>query len=115
MIKNENDFLGLLISNKDSENNVHLSKISSDSGLTSLDISRLIENLSKHDFIVQTDTETIHLFPWGISAYKPLWKRIAIPICKLLVLTIKNLIIFIVGILSGIIVAYATVLLNELL
>lgn len=114
-IKNENDFLGLLISQKDSSGNVDISKMSSDLGLTSIDISYMVKSLSEKDYIIQTDSRIIHLYPWGISAYKPLWKIIAMPIGKLLILTIKNLVLFIGGILSGLIVAYGTILLNEFL
>lgn len=113
-IKNENDFLGYLISVKDSENNVDLEKLIKSEILPNLDISELVNILESKNYTKQIDTCTLHLYTWGISAYIPTWKRIGIWIAKLLILTIKNLILFVGGILSGIIVAYATFLINNM-
>ncbi|OUO75190.1 hypothetical protein B5F53_18555 [Blautia sp. An249] len=115
MIKNENDFLKVLIESKDSDNDVSVSKVMKGNQLTSLDFSCMLARLTEKEYIIQTDSETIHLYPWGIAAYKSLWKRIAFWIGKLLILTIKNLILFIGGILSGLIVAYGTFLINKML
>lgn len=114
-IKNENDFLGYLISVKNSENNINLKKLVESEILPSLDISELVNILVSKNYATQADTYTLHLYTWGISAYVPTWKRICLWILKLLVLTIKNLILFVGGILSGIIVAYATFLINNML
>lgn len=114
-IKNENDFLGYLISVKDSENNVDLEKLIKSEILPNLDVSELVNILVSKNYAKQTDSCTLHLYTWGISAYIPTWKRIGIWVIKLLVLTIKNLILFVGGILSGIIVAYATFLINNML
>lgn len=115
MIKNRNDFLGFLIRIKNMENNVSINDAIEASGLTNLDFSELVNQILESHYAIQTDLNTLHLFPWGIAAYTPKWKRISLWFLKLCVLTVKNLILYIGGILSGIIVAYATFLINEML
>ena len=77
-IKNENDFLGYLISVKDSKNNVDLEKLVKSEILPNLDISELVKILVSKNFAKQTDSCTLHLYTWGISAYVPTWKHFLI-------------------------------------
>lgn len=115
MPKTENEFPRFLISIKDSANNIDLNKAMSESGYSDIDLKQIIVALSEKDYIIQIDANTIHLYPWGIFAYKSRGKRFFLRLSKLLILTVKNLILFVGGILSGIIVAYATFLINNML
>ena len=111
----KNDLFGLIISSRNETNDVNINKLMDNYNLTSIDLSEFIKYLESEGYAKQVDTNTLHLFPWGISAYNPRWKTILLWFGKLLVLTLKNLILYIGGILSGIIVAYATFLINKML
>lgn len=112
---NKNDILGLIISFKNGNNDVDVNKLLTELNITNLDLSEYIKYLENEGYAKLIDSNTLHLYPWGISAYIPDWKRNLLWIAKLLILTLKNLILYVGGILSGIIVAYATFLINEML
>lgn len=105
-IKNTNDFIGFLISVKSDFNDIDTSIALSLSGLSQIDFSHYIDLLLNNGLIKYIDTQTYHLFPECISSYCPTYKRILLWISKMLILTVKNVIIYIGGILSGVLVAY---------
>ena len=105
-IKNENDFIGFLISVKSSENDIDVHSAFKASGLSQIDFSHYTDSLTDKGLLKYMDTQTYHMFPECISSYCPTNKRILLWIAKMLVLTVKNVIIYVGGILSGVIVAY---------
>ena len=111
---NKDDILGLIISFKNENNDVNINNLLKELNITNLDLSEYIKDLESEGYAKLVDSNTLHLYPWGISAYKPKWKRCLLWIAKLLILTIKNLILYVGGILSGIIVSYATFLINKM-
>ena len=102
-IKNENDFLGFLISIKNENDDVSVIKTFRESGLSNIDCAHYFKSLSSKGLLDFIDTDTYHLYPHGISSYVSPLKRLSLWVAKLLVLTIKNLIVYIAGILSAVI------------
>lgn len=109
-IKNENDFIGFLISVKSDENDIDTISALKASNLSEVDFLHFIDSLSSKGFLKYIDTQTYHMFPERISSYRPTYKRILLCISKMLILTVKNVIIYVGGILSGVIVAYLSLL-----
>lgn len=105
-IKNENDFIGFLISIKSVENDIDTHAALKESNLSHVDFLHFMDSLLSKGLVKYNDTQTYHMFPECISAYRPTYKRILLWIAKMLILTVKNVIIYVGGILSGVIVAY---------
>lgn len=114
-IRNENDFLGCLISVRDKDNDVDLSKAMHATGFCNLDFSIFLKKLEDKEVIMMLDTETCHLYQWSIDSYQSPMKIALFKIGKLLLLTVKNVVIYVGGIVSGIVVAYISFLLNNML
>ena len=103
-IKNENDFLGYLI--KNSKNNVcNQHECYKESGL---DQSSFIyyANILKDKHYIETDVTNYYITQIGINNYISPVKKFALSFLKFSVLTLKELLVFLSGIVSGILVAY---------
>lgn len=104
-IQNENDMLGFLITHMDSNHNVGADVILKEAGIDNLSCYALLKSLESSHYIIYT-YDTMTVLSLGELNYRSPLKKLLLWILKLLILTIKNLIIYIAGILSGLIVAY---------
>ena len=105
MIKNENDLLGFIIMNKDQNNEIKTNYLISIANTDLVSLSELVDRLVAKKYLIFS-YDILSLTDIGIRNYVSTQKRFAIWLSKLLVLTIKNAMVYIAGILSGILVAY---------
>lgn len=105
-IKNENDFLGFLVSIKNEKNSISVRNVLDQSGLSDIDCSHYFKSLQTKGYVRHMDSETYHIYPDGISAYISPAKRTFHVVGRMLVLTIKELFVFLSGVASGLLVAY---------
>lgn len=75
-IKNENDFLGFLISMKQDNGNISAGKIIDLSGISDIDCIHYLKSLEEKGYIENLDMETYHIYPDGIYAYMPPKRKI---------------------------------------
>lgn len=100
-IKDENDFLGFLISIKNDNNDIDVIKMLKQSNLSELDCSYYLRVLSEQDYIRYLDTQTYHIEPKGLSVYtSPFQKGTSIFLNSAKSL-LKFLIPFLLGLFSG--------------
>lgn len=108
MVTNEIEFLDVLMKCKDNENNCTYSKIAELSGLDSLEVNDYIKILKSKNMITPLDLETIHINSAAISNYAtPITRALRSFVDKAVPL-LKFLVTYILGIISGLIVAYLT-------
>lgn len=108
MIKSENAFLGLLISNADPDGCVNIYTIEKVTGLTTLQCSDILNSLCEKKHLQIMDTLTIRVTQLGIMAYVSPKRRILQWIASFCLFTIKEGIVFALGVVSGLLVAYCT-------
>lgn len=105
MIANENDLLGVIINNVNDKNECGHSKIVKSAGIDWDSYSVLVKSLEqKH--CIRADSECVLLLSIGRNNYISKKRRFASWILKMLVLTIKELFVFLSGVASGLIVSY---------
>ena len=105
MIKNENDLLGLIIKNKDRNNEIKVSRLFSVANTDSISLQELVNRLVKQKYLIYS-TDILSLTDLGIRNYVSPTKKFFLWFAKLLILTIKELIVYIFGIISGVAIAY---------
>ena len=109
-VKDKNDMLGFLIANQkpngDVPSKIILDKLN-DICLDNFSANQLIKSLSDVHYIIYA-MDVITVTKLGENNYNSPYKRFAIWLAKLLVLTVKNVVLYVGGILSGILVAYFT-------
>lgn len=113
--KSENKFLGNLISCMDNEHICSIATIEKTTDWLPLDIQHMICTTNSHGYTESIDLNTVRLTPQGISAFTPWWKPVLATLAKWLVLTIKNVIVFISGLILGIATGFGTNYLTHLL
>ena len=105
MIKNENDLLGILIKNKDQNNMVEINLLKSIADIDQFSLQELISRLSAKKYLLPS-MSAVTLTDLGIRNYVSPRKKFAMWMAKMLVLTVKNLLFYVAGIISGILVSY---------
>lgn len=108
MITNENDFLGLMIKCKNNEDICHVGKVIEQSEMTDIQCLSFFKSLSDKGYIKNLDLETYQINPIALSMYQSPAKKTAKSIFKLSVSFLKFIITYILGIISGLVIAYLT-------
>lgn len=106
-IKNENDFIGFLISIKQSNGDISVSHILDKSGLNDIDCIHYLKNLESKGYIKNIDTETYHIYPDGISAH--------IPTAKKFFIRIRDIILYLLGLVTPYVVEAIIEIIKKLL
>lgn len=101
-IKNENDMLGFLIANMDSEKDVKAMTILNESGVDNVSCNTLVRNLEKSRYIIYS-TNVITVSSLDENNYKSPIKQFLIWIFKAIIFTSKTVIAYIAGIASVVI------------
>lgn len=107
MIKNKNDLLGLIIKNKNKDNSIKNTELIKLSNLDNYSLDVLIKELIQEKYIIYT-LDITTLTSLGINNYISPAKSFITKLCKLLILTIKELIAFALGVGSAILVEILT-------
>ena len=105
-VKNENDMLGFLIANMDSQKEVKASFILdklNDINLDNPSADMFLKSLAKDGYIIYS-TDVMTVLKLGENNYVSIWKRIL----RFFIRRIWDLIVFLSGIVSGVLIAYLT-------
>ncbi len=108
MVTNENEFLGVLIKCKNQDNCCNVSKVAESAKMGLTDCSPFIESLEQKNIIYVMDLETIRINPIAFSVYESPQKKAGKSFFKLSVSLLKFVITYILGIVSGLVIAYFT-------
>lgn len=106
MVKSENQFLGILISHMDADCCISVYEIERLTGLNTLQLSDLLSTLCERKYLQIMDTVTIRVTQLGLMAYISPKKRLLQWIASFCLFTIKEGIVFALGVVSGLLVAY---------
>lgn len=101
-IKNENDMLGFLIANMDSNKDVDTMTILNKSNIDNVSCNNLIRSLEKTHYIIYA-TDIITVSSLGENNYKSPIKQFLIWLFKAIIFTSKTVIAYISGIISVVI------------
>lgn len=112
MVKNENQLLGILISNKNINGDCDHAVAVKKSGLDWETYSFLLKNLEEKKYI-RFDNEFATLLKFGEINYISPKKQVALWMLKILALTIKELFVFLSGVSVGLAVNYFTHIFGE--
>lgn len=108
MITNENDFIGIMIKCKNEKDICNIGKIIELSGMTDMQCLPFIQSLSTKGIIQKIDLESVQINPIAYSIYENPKKKAVKSFLKLSVSFLKFVITYILGIVSGLIIAYLT-------
>lgn len=108
MITNENDFLGILIKCKDENNECYIQKIMNLSKMSDMDCMPFLKSLESKNIITATALGVFRLNPIAFSVYRSRRDRFFVFFGKLSVGALKFIITYVLGIISGLIIAYIT-------
>ena len=106
MITNENEFIGLLMKFKNNNDICSISKVIELSGMTDIQCSPFIKSLSDKGIIKQIDLDNIQINPIAYSTYESRKKKAGKSFLKLSISFLKFVITYVLGIISGLIIAY---------
>lgn len=108
MITNENDFIGIMMKCKNEQDICDVRKIIELSGMTDMQCLPFIQSLSAKNIIRGLDTCYIQINPIAYSIYESPQKKAGKSFLKLSISFLKFVITYILGIVSGLIIAYFT-------
>lgn len=108
MVTNENDFIGIMMKCKNEKDICNVGKVIELSGMTDIQCLSFIKSLTAKGIIQQIDLESIQVNPIAYSVYESLQKKAGKSFLKLSVSFLKFVITYILGIASGLIIAYLT-------
>lgn len=108
MVTNENDFIGIMMKCKNEKDICNVGKIIELSGMTDIQCLPFIKSLTAKGIIQQIDLESIQINPIAHSIYESPQKKAGKSFLKLSVSFLKFMITYILGIVSGLIIAYLT-------
>lgn len=108
MVTNENDFIGIMMKCKNEKDICNVDKIIELSGMTDIQCLPFIKLLTAKGIIQQIDLESIQVNPIAYSVYESPQKKAGKSFLKLSVSFLKFVITYILGIASGLIIAYLT-------
>lgn len=106
MIKNENDFLGVLIANSNDNNDCSMSKILCSGEISSIDASHYISKLEEKGYIELTDLDTVHIFPHAQKSYNGFFKKIKSGLFSILHFSGNTFLQISIAVISALIVAF---------
>lgn len=106
MITNENDFLGLLISCADENNDCKPSEVFEKSGMSDIDCLPFIKSLQAKELTKTMDTETIHIYPQAYQAYVSPVQKAGKSVVKASKFTFAKIVEIIVAVIGGLVIAY---------
>lgn len=106
MINTENKFLGVLMKCKDDQNNCNLRKVFETAKMSDIDCLPYIKSLVEKDIIMEVDLNTVHVNPIAKSIYQSPIKKAIRLLSKFFLSIVKYIITYILGIVSGLIIAY---------
>lgn len=101
-IKNENDMLGFLIANMDSNKDVDAMTILNESGVDNVSCNTLVRSLENSHYIIYA-TDVITVSSLGENNYKSPLKQFLIWLFKAIIFTSKTVVAYISGIASVVI------------
>ena len=108
MVTNENDFIGIMMKCKNEKDICNVGKVIELSGMTDIQCLPFIKSLTAKGIIQQIDLESIQVNPIAYSVYESPQKKAVKSFLKLSVSFLKFVITYILGIASGLIIAYLT-------
>lgn len=108
MITNENDFIGIMMKCKNEKDICNIGKIIELSGMSDMQCFPFIQSLNAKGIIQKVDLESIQINPIAYSIYESPKKKAGKSFLKLSVSFLKFVITYILGIVSGLIIAYLT-------
>lgn len=108
MITNENDFIGIMMKCKDEQDVCNVSEIIKRSGMTDLQCLSFIQSLSKKGIIQTIDFGNVQINPIAYSIYESPKKKAGKSFLKFSVSFLKFALSYVLGIFSGLIIAYFT-------
>ena len=108
MITNENDFLGLMIKYKNSDDTCPVGKILKNSEMTDLQCLPFFRSLSDKGIITFLDTETYQINPIAYSVYQSPAKKVGKSLFHFTKFTLERLIDFLIGVATGVVATYIT-------
>lgn len=106
MITNENDFLGIMIKCKNDKDICHVREVIEQSNMTDVQCLSFFMSLSDKGIIKRLDLETYQINPIAFSLYQSPKKKVAKSAFKLSVSFLKFVLTYILGIISGLVIAY---------
>ena len=106
MITNENEFLGILIKCKNQENCCNVSKVAETAKMDLMDCRPFLMSLEKKGIIEGMDLETFRINPIAFSIYEIPQKKAGKSFLKLSISLLKFIITYILGIISGLVIAH---------
>lgn len=108
MTKTDNKYLGKMIKFCDKNNSFNIADFCQKYGISNTDFTMISKSLKSKNYLIDSDLSTLHICPSAFVDYVSPLKRFLLFTGKLLLLTVKNVVIFCAGILSGIATAYLT-------
>ena len=108
MVTNENDFIGIMMKCKNEKDICNVGKIIELSGMTDIQCLPFIKSLTAKGIIQQIDLERVQVNPIAYSVYESPQKKAGKSFLKVSVSFLKFVITYILGIASGLIIAYFT-------
>ena len=108
MITNENDFIGVMMKCKNENDICNVGKIIEISGMSDMQCLPFIQSLTAKGIIQKVDLESVQLNTVAYSIYESPKKKVGKSFLKLSVSFLKFVITYILGIISGLIIAYLT-------
>lgn len=108
MIANENDFIGIMIKCANENGICNIGKIIELSEMTDMQCLPFIQSLTAKGIIQSIDLENIQINPIAYSVYESPKEKVGKSFLKLSVSFLKFVITYILGIASGLIIAYLT-------
>lgn len=108
MVTNESDFIGIMMKCKNEKDICNVGKVIELSGMTDIQCLPFIKSLTAKGIIQQIDLESIQVNPIAYSVYESPQKKAGKSFLKLSVSFLKFVITYILGIASGLIIAYLT-------
>lgn len=97
----ENELLGALLSCSNENYDSNIQTAAKNISWSLIECVPVIKSLERQTMIQQIDNMTVHINPLGRLSYVSKQKQRKDFILKYLTLTIKNLLVFIVGVISG--------------
>ena len=107
-ITNDNDFLGAAIKLANEYDDCTITKLAKKYGMTTNNCLPFIKSLESQNYIAMNGSDSFHIFPQGKAAYVSPAKKKAKSVFKLSVSLLKYVVSYILGIISGLVIAYFT-------
>lgn len=106
MIKDENDFLGIMIDCKNDDNTCSIGKVIKESGMTDIECLPFFRSLRENKIIQEIDLETYKINPIAFSIYQSPVKKVGKSVYDSAKFSLKHFIRIIVEIIVALIIAY---------